>query len=326
MLRRLLLAAALVLTTAGCQDAPASDSTSTTDTATGGFWSAAPQTDAQRLEMLRRARNIDPCALLPNQKLREVGSVVSVDNTQPSTCKAIIGSAEPGKGTTLVSHVVAPPASMPWEDRDATIERVGDVTVSLLDDRKVMTDEQFREQGHHTCYAEARFPAAAEFWLDVQSPIGGDPCAVARSLVRTALTEWRIEPPHGTSPVTARSILTGLDPCAVAPTLGISVPAGEQQLHKCEFSFRGSNVVINYEYQDGDPAGPGEPAFTVGPRPVHQVAAAAGDSRVYSAPVGPPLRPAVTGQALPTRIPVVSAVGKRDAVEEVMRKLLPMLP
>ncbi|MEV0028257.1 hypothetical protein [Nocardia sp. NPDC050793] len=326
MLRRLLLVAALALTAAGCQDAPASNSASDTDPTTGGFWSTAPQTDAQRLEMLRRARNIDPCALLPNQKLREVGAVVSVDNTQPSTCKAIIGSAEPGKGTTLVWHVVAPPTSIPWEDRDATIERVGNVTVSLLDDRKVMTNEQVREQGHHTCYAEARFPATAEFWLDVQSPIGGDPCAVARSLVRTALTEWRIEPPHGTSPVTARSILTGHDPCAVAPGLGVTVPAGEQQLHKCAFTYHGNYVVINYEYHDGDPAGPGEPAFTVGPRPVHQVAAAAGDTRVYSAPVGPPLRPAVTGQALPTRIPVVSAVGKPDAVEEVMRRLLPMLP
>ncbi|WP_431953129.1 hypothetical protein [Nocardia lijiangensis] len=320
MLRRLLLVAALSLTAVGCQNAPAPDSA-----ATGGFWSTAPQTDGQRLEMLRRARNIDPCALLPNRKLGEFGAVVSVDNTQPSTCKAIVGSAEPGQGTTLLWHVVAPPTTIPWEDKDATIEQLGDVTVSLLDDRNLMTDAQIREQGNHTCYAEARFPATAEFWLDVHSPIGGEPCAVARSLVRTALAEWRIEPPHGTSPVTARSMLTGHDPCAVAPALGISVPAGEQQLHKCEVTHRGSTVVISYEYQDASPAGPGEPSFMVGPRPVHEVATA-GETRVYTAPVGPPLRPAVTGPALPNRIPIVSAVGKPDAAHDVLQRLLPMFP
>ncbi|MET9029579.1 hypothetical protein ABZW96_28755 [Nocardia sp. NPDC004168] len=119
-------------------------------------------------------------------------------------------------------------------------------------------------------------------------------------------------------------MLTGADPCAVLPRLGVTAEPAQQRVSSCTFSYHGDEIRLAYEYSAESLATAGSPAFTVGDRTVYRDAA--DELRFYNVAVGPPLASENRGSLGP-RLPAISLTGKADAaLEDVVRQLLTLFP
>ncbi|MFI9631478.1 hypothetical protein ACIHAX_02185 [Nocardia sp. NPDC051929] len=319
MYRRLALIAAVLLTAAACQDdGPAA----TPQTGDGSFWSTVPQTDDQRLEVLRRMRAMDTCALLPRAELAEVGQLRTVGTDGLNSCRAELDSSERYKGKS-VRWAMGGPAPEVKNDRGTT-ERLGDVTITLLADKDTLSAEQAGQLVQRSCSATARFPSFAAIGLWVDTPLGVEPCPIAKSLITTAVSEWKREPRQASAAETITTVLTGADPCAVLPRLGVTADPAQQRVSSCTFSYHGDEIRLAYEYSAESLATAGSPAFTVGDRTVYRDAA--DELRFYNVAVGPPLASENRGSLGP-RLPAISLTGKADAaLEDVVRQVLTLFP
>lgn len=319
MYRRLALIAAVLLTAAACQDdRPAAVS----QTGDGSFWSTVPQTDDQRLEVLRRMRAMDTCALLPRAELTEVGQVLSVGTDGLNSCKAELDSSERHKGKTVRWTMAGPAPEV--QNQRGTTERLGDVSVHVLADKDTLSAEQAGQLVQRSCSAMARFPSSAAIGLSVNTPLGVEPCPIAESLISTAVSEWKKEPRQGSAAETITTVLTGADPCAVLPKLGVGAEPAKQGVSSCTFVHRGDEIRLAYEYSAESLVTSGVPTFTVGNRTVYRDAQ--DELRFYNVAVGQPLE---TGNRNPLgpRLPAISLTGKDDAaLEEVVRQALALFP
>lgn len=324
MRRTLLAAAAVALAVSGCQSDPAEEAAPT-----GGFWGTAPANEEQRLEVLERARLIDPCALLTRDRLGELGEVREVTQNDISACHASVGPESLDERIEL-SWSVEVPGTASERAEEGEVIQVGDASVRLLSDADALGEESVASMTRLGCHAAAELPSGAEFVLDIRISRDQDACAVATELTESALTEWWQDPRPGTSPDGARTVLTGADPCAVTGKLGVTVPADEQTLSVCRFVYRDSEVIVTYEYEEESLATGDEAAFTVGERPVYALGPSGGGEfgniRSYSAVVGPALYPGVDpGTFSSPTVPSVRATGTEGVVEDVLRELLPTI-
>ncbi|MFI2320683.1 hypothetical protein [Nocardia beijingensis] len=319
MYRRLALIAAVLLTAAACQDdSPAA----VPQTGDGSFWSTVPRTGEQRLEVLRRMRAMDTCALLPRAELTEVGRVLSVGTDALNSCKAELDSSEHYKGKTVRWAMVGPAPEV--KNERGTTERLGDVTITLLADKDTLTAEQAGQLVQRTCSATARFPSFAAIRLSVDTPLGVEPCPIAKSLITTAVSEWKKGPQQGSAAETITTVLTGADPCAVLPRLAVTADPAEQRVSSCTFAYHGDEIRLVYEYSAEPLVTAGSPAFTVGDRTVYRDTA--NELRFYNVAVGPPLGSG-SRSLLGPQLPAISLTGKDDtALEEVARQVLTLFP
>jgi hypothetical protein len=81
------------------------------------YWLTEPANDADRLELLRRARHIDPCALLPHSVLKDIGTAVSIHHPGGTGCIATTAAAHPVTrarfGSLLLSAGTPAPPTVP---------------------------------------------------------------------------------------------------------------------------------------------------------------------------------------------------------------------
>ncbi|MFJ2664033.1 hypothetical protein ACIO14_06755 [Nocardia fluminea] len=314
MRQLILLAAAAVLTMVACGSEPAPDSLPE-----GGFWSTAAVSDQEKVAVLRKVRAIDVCALLPRVALGTLGTVRDVENVHPNQCRLSI--AVPGHLTgidaTWSTGVMF--EGEPSMDGPVDEESMGDVRVLYNDEPADSDDPQVRG----ACQAWARFVAGADLSFSVRAP--QDACASARALVRIALTEWREEPAQGSSPDSDRAVITGADPCAVAPLLGVRVPVADQGITTCKVRVDGHDAIVTFDYNEERSILDDTPAFTVGARQVYRFDTAQADMASLSAVVGPGLAPGPTDALLGRRVPTVSVTAHSTIAEKVMRETLPLV-
>ncbi|WP_280232589.1 hypothetical protein [Nocardia cyriacigeorgica] len=312
MFRRLTLIGALAACSVACQDEvpPVAAPTSTPAAASAQFWSTVPQTDDQRWEVLRRIRAIDPCALLPREVLSTHAAVrtVTSDGPLPTGCRAVLESGGPE------------PIEIEWAAQKGPLRggftetrRLGDIAVN------VDPPEPSTSSVPATCRFTAQFPAEVIVFFSVEAAAPADPCAIGDPLLDTVLTRWRTEPPHGTSPDTATTVLTGADPCAVLPALSVAPePAGDQLVQMCEFRHDGEEMVISYNY-DGTATLDEDEKTELDGRSVYR--SQHQDFHIYSAAVGERIAEGESYEG--DIVPVVSVTGKdEDMVERTMRELL----
>ncbi|MFI6568705.1 hypothetical protein [Nocardia fluminea] len=313
-MRQLILLAAAVLTMVACGSEPAPDSMPE-----GGFWSTAAVSDQEKVAVLRKVRAIDVCALLPRVALGTLGTVRDVENVHPNQCRLSI---------TVPGHLTGIDATWstgvmfegePSMDGPVDEESMGDVRVLYNDEPAGSDDPQVRG----ACQAWARFVAGADLSFSVRAP--QDACASARALVRIALTEWREEPAQGSSPDSDRAVITGADPCAVAPLLGVRVPVADQGITTCKVSVDGHDAIVTFDYNEERSILDDTPAFTVGARQVYRFDTAQADMASLSAVVGPGLAPGPTDALLGRRVPTVSVTAHSAIAEKVMREALPLV-
>ncbi|MEV6275074.1 hypothetical protein [Nocardia sp. NPDC051832] len=307
------LVAAVLLATVGCQREPAGPEFD-------GFWLTAPQTDQQRVELLRRARNIDPCALIPRAALGETGPVDTVFSAGPQTCEAKVGVSDTSLGR-LVRWWLSGPKSTPVTDKGVT-KQIDGVTVLLSNNLDADPEWQPNPRVATTCTVSARFPSTIGLALSVDMPAGTDPCVAGESLIRTALSEWKNEPQQGVSPDTSKTVLTGADPCAVVPRLGVSESVGDVHLEQCSFRFQGDDIRLDYEYESEDLV-TSDDSYTIGDRPIYRKAVQG--FLFYDAPVGPAVKGS-GGQYRSPLVPVIALSGTNQAaLDEVMRQTQALL-
>lgn len=97
------------------------------------------------------------------------------------------------------------------------------------------------------------------------------------------MAEWSREPVAGSSPETEPTVITGADPWAVLPLLGVATPARDQYLWACSFVYRGVEVHLG-DMHLSKGARPEQQIDTSGTRPVlHD---RLGDEAVYYADRG----------------------------------------
>ncbi|MFE3541571.1 peptidase [Nocardia sp. NPDC059177] len=279
------------------------------------FWSHVPQDQAQRDEVAQATRQVDVCAILPRSELGKLGKVQSV-TVGLDSCRAVLGSDEPGDGTTLTWHATLLP-SLGTGGKGVT-KQIGDVAVRLVPDRD--TGEP------RSCGATARFPAGAVFYLGLSTPPGTDPCAVADGLLPGMIDRWRQSPPQGTSPDTVPTVLLGADPCTVRGKLDGTVPGDEQRLTQCLFSYRGEKITVSYDYRVPEYLAANSTEEQIDGRTVHRSVSVYDSSiPIFTAAVGPELPAEST--AFGRRIPVVEVVARTDDVaRDVMARALTLFP
>ncbi|MBC7304963.1 MAG: hypothetical protein H5T78_28955 [Nocardia sp.] len=313
-MRHLVLLVTAVLTLVACGSEPAPDSLPR-----GGFWSTAPVSDQDKIAVLGKVRAIDVCALLPRAALGTLGSVRDVENVHPNQCRLNIAVEGHLTGIDATWSTGVMFEGEPSMDGPVDDESMGDVRVLFNDEPAASADPQVRG----ACQAWARFVAGADLSFSVRAP--QDACASAKALLRIALTEWRKEPAQGTSPDSDRAVITGADPCAVAPVLGVRVPAADQGVTTCKFSVDGRDAIVTYDYNEERTIIDDIPAFTVGSRQVYRFDTAQADLASLSAVVGPGLAPGPTDALLGRRVPTVSVTAHSAIAEKVMRETLPLV-
>ncbi len=313
-MRPLILLATAVLTLVACGREPTPDSPPQ-----GGFWSTAADSDEDELAVLRKVRAIDVCALLPRAALGTFGTVREVENVHPNQCRLNIAVAGHLTGIDATWSTGVMFEGEPSMDGPVDDQTMGDVRVLFNDEPAASDDPQVRG----ACQAWARFPAGADLSFSVRAP--QDACASAKALLRIALVEWRKEPAQGTSPDSDRAVITGADPCAVAPVLGVLVPAADQGVTTCTLSVDGRDAIVTYDYNEERSIIDDTPAFTVGSRQVYRFDTAQVDMASLSAVVGPGLAPGPTDALLGRRVPTVSVTADSTIAEKVMRETLPLV-
>ncbi|MFD3703944.1 hypothetical protein ACFWUP_12400 [Nocardia sp. NPDC058658] len=308
----LLITAALTLVACGSEPAPDS-------MPKGGFWSTAADSDQAKVTVLRKVRAIDVCALLPRAALGSLGTVRDVENVHPNQCRLNIAVDGHLTGIDATWSTGVMFEGEPSMDGPVDDESMGDVRVLFNDEPAASADPQVRG----ACQAWARFEAGADLSFSVRAP--QDACASAKTLLRIALTEWRKEPAQGTSPDSDRTVITGADPCAVAPALGVRVPVADQGVITCKVSVGGRDAIITYDYLEERSIVDNAPAFTVGSRQVYRFDTAQAEMASLSAVVGPGLAPGPTDALIGRRVPTVSVTADSAIAEKVMRETLPLV-
>lgn len=312
--RRVALLAAGAVLAAACQSSEAADSMPT-----GGFWSAAPNSDEQRLEVLRKVRAIDVCALLPRESLGEFGAVSEVENVSPEQCRAnMAADGHPGGIDATWTAGALFSGEYQLGDGPVTERALGDVRTLYAEEPS--TDPARRG----SCDAYAQFVAGAYLTMSVRAP--QDACGTAESLLRIALANWRAEPAQGSSPDSDRTVVSGADPCAAAPLIGIRVSPGDQNLSRCTLKIDGHDALVRFEYrQQQGLAGHNTPAFTVGERQIYRAESTMASIDTLTAAVGPALAPGTSDKLLGPRVPVVTVTADPAVAEQVMRETLATL-
>lgn len=321
MNRRMVLAAAVLLCCAACGDDEASESRQETappapviPAPPPEFWSQPATTEQQRATVAQATRQIDVCALIPRDTLSTLAEIHAV-TVGLDSCRAVLGSAAPGEGTTLTWHATLLPDLTPGR---GVSKNLGDVQIRLVPDRD--------DAMPRSCGATAHFPAGAAFYLGLTTPPGQDPCAVADGLLPGMIDRWRAAPPQGTSPDTVATVLLGADPCAVRAKLADTTPSDEQRLTQCLFGYRGEKITVGYEYRVPAYLAANSTEEHLDGRTVHR-SASVYDSRIpiYTAAVGPELPAEST--AFGRRIPIVEVVASTDDVaKDVMTRVLTLFP
>ncbi|MGW4633297.1 hypothetical protein [Nocardia sp. NPDC004415] len=311
--RRVALLAAAAVLAAACQSSEAADSMPT-----GGFWSAAPNSDEQRLDVLRKVRAIDVCALLPRESLGEFGAVSEVENVSPTQCRAnmAVDGHVGGIDATWTAGAIF---SGEYElgDRPVAERALGDVRTLYAEEPA--TDPTLRS----SCDAYALFVSGASLTMSVRAP--QDACATAESLLRVALVTWRAEPAQGSSPDSDRTVLSGADPCAAAPLIGVGVPVNQQDVARCTVPVDGHEALVSFDYRQEQSLLDDIPAFTAGSRQVYRFESAMASIDTLTAAVGPALAPGTSDKLLGPRVPVVTVTADPAVAEQVMRETLATL-
>ncbi len=324
LLRRCAVAAVVVIGLTACQeDVPTRPATPIeAASAMPVYWKTAPTTDDQRLEILRRVRAIDPCALVPRADLTKVGKLLTIETRGPSSCEATFDSTESGKGTSISWSIGVAPTGYGWTE--ATRQQVDGITVGVLDDlRGAPPREGLLDR---TCLATAAFANTVTLPVTVRTPLGTEPCPAAQTALARAMGGLATEPPQGTSPDTARTVLHGKDPCDVAKPLGATVSVLDSRVWSCQLTVGGATVDIDYEYEYQDLVVMDKTLFVVNGHTAYGAGQTGGDYVSYAAVVGPTL--SGPGSAiLGPRVPGVRAFGADPAtVEAALRATVTLFP
>lgn len=237
-MQRLWLAVALLVTVVACgAPKPAAP-----------YWSSEATTDAQVFEVLRQAGKVEACALIPRAELADLGTPGPDRLHQTAGCR--VNLQRPDGTGTLFLQVVAGVFDGAWGyvpegNRPVTI---GGASVVTVEDRATTRDGRVPD-GERWCRVDVKYPASAGYQLNLRLPAGSDsPCPAAERLARAAMDRWVEQPPHGTTPGLPRSILAGIDPCAVPKSLGAAIDAREQQLGACSFTLDGTHSGVIFDY------------------------------------------------------------------------------
>ncbi|MFE6862831.1 hypothetical protein [Nocardia sp. NPDC057668] len=322
MIRRLAAAALPLFLLAACAD-------DQSPTRPAGFWFTAPRNDEIRLEALDRARAVDPCALVPRAELAKIAPIRSVENDDRDSCEAELGSAEANKGIELDWAVVFATVQEGAKSAKTTI---AGTDVLLAGDKNNIPEDQFAKLVQRNCTATAQFPAGAALMLFVTTPLGTEPCDLGEKVLGTAIAEFLQEPARGTSPDTAATVLDATaDPCDVLPQLGVTVNAADRRMRTCDFTYKGDEISLRYEYEERDtiPGHDGPPLDLGGNYPVYRDVSGddPDDFHFYTAVIGPEINPATADPTFGPRVPTVSVTGKNDEVlTEVLRRTLTLFP
>ncbi|WP_225732488.1 MULTISPECIES: hypothetical protein [unclassified Nocardia] len=313
MVRLVVLVAALLATAVACGNGEAAQPTS----APVDFWDTAPQNDQQYWEVYKRARAIEPCALIPRAELAKLGTVRSVVVTGPESCAAQLDSVKLGGSVRAQWRALA--GTVEENGRVGTTKRIEDTTATVVADKDTRADKQI-PAGERACTVSAKFPAHAGVSLAVTVPGGVEPCPVAETLTRTAVLAWKQQLRQDDPYPTVHTVLNGADPCAVTAHLGVTVKPDRQQLYVCALPYGGTEYAVLYEYQAQRAIENGIP-IQIGDRTVFRHES---NGAVYfEAQVGPPFADGEDGP----QVPAVWVGGKDEqSLGQIMYQLLGMFP
>ncbi|WP_459545852.1 hypothetical protein [Nocardia sp. X0981] len=292
----------------------------------GGYRLTESATDTDRLELLRRARAVDPCALLPREVLAEFGTVLRVFNDAPSSCTATLDSDELRERTRFRLAFFVRDPGVPSHEEGAPVRMVDGAEVTTVRDLDRFGEEFADQLLERTCTVTAGFRSQMTFQLHNSNPLGTEPCPIGERIMDAALAAWKDEPPMGSSPDTALTVIDGVDPCAPAAALGVTVPADRQSMWSCEFDYHGDQISLNYRYLEENHT-PGPPTFTVGAHRAYRVDEPGDEFVQYHGRIGSAIENAAEVGYMGPALPTVTVMGKDAvAVEEVVRRVFSLTP
>ncbi|QIV79496.1 hypothetical protein [Mycolicibacterium frederiksbergense] len=282
-------------------------------TACSGPATSAPEA-ADRLAVIKELRGIDVCALYADAE--------SVDG-QPLTIKGF-GSAlnceatvEDPAGTvdaTIALNIgpSQPAAEEPSWIRNEVIDGVNVTIASSADQPDAPPRE---EMVAWSCELAASYPDNARLSVSVMADPDVDGCAVAETLMRTAIRTFEQRPSLGSSGQPS-AILSGADPCAPAERLrathAVDIAPDDVTVNSCMFTVDGGPPVdVSFSYQAPELVDVYPDQFSIGG---HRVA---GDqsSGVFDVVVGDVVQSA-RGPVLPL-VSVVEPTQNMDLIRQV---------
>lgn len=322
MLRRLVVVCLLLGCVAAC-DAGAS-LISRQSSPVSDYWLTEPTNDADRLELLRRARNIDPCALLPHSVLKDIGTVMSIHHPGGTGCTATVAVAGSDANSTFrIAALVSGDSGSPYSP-NATVTEIDGITVATQRDVDLVDGSREDHLTRRSCWMRAVLPSDLVFLLDTTTPAGTDPCAHGKEILWAVMSEWSREPALGSSPDTELTVVAGADPCAVLPLLGVTTPASNQYLWACNFVYRDVSMHLSYMHLT-EGARPEQQVDREGTHPIFHDRV--GDEVVYYAELGPPMANSDPTSVLGPVHPTLIVSGTDPAVvDDVLRRTISLFP
>ncbi|MBF6458815.1 hypothetical protein IU433_07130 [Nocardia puris] len=304
MVRRAVVLVALMVAVVACDDGVEQQPTS-----------AVPGADK-----LNRLRSTDICALLPESELAKLGPVAAVGTDWLYECEAAIGD-----------DLSDPDASVEWVVRaventemdQATNITIDGMSVTLLGDHDVLSEEELADRTFRMCSAYAQLPTGGSIDLTVELPPGTEPCPVAQSLVTVALSEWKRFPKLGDSPHTVRTVVTGADPCDVLTELPDARVGDNQWVDRCWFQLDGDSLYVEYGHST-DREFTNYKSLEIDGRRVYRTSDE--PNGTYKVRVGPTFDPVADGYEFES-VPAVSIAGaERETIEKVTAAVLTLFP
>lgn len=226
--------------------------TATALTACSGPATSAPES-TDRLSVIKELRGVDVCALYADADSVNGQPLTVQGFSSASNCDATIEDSAGQIDATIALNIG--PAQRVGEEpawiRKEVIDGV-DVTIASSADQPGMPPRD--QMVSWSCELAARYPDNARLTVTASADPDLDGCAVAETLMRTAIGAFEQRPQHESSGATS-TILSGADPCAPADRLrathAVDIAPEDVTVNSCMFTVDGGPPVdVSFSYQD----------------------------------------------------------------------------
>lgn len=212
-----------------------------------------PAETTDRLAVIAGLRAIDVCALYGATQTVDGRPLTVLGFGSPLNCEATVDDSDRPIDATIALNIgpAQPVGEEPSWVRHAVIDGV-DVSITSSDEQPDAPPRE--DMVASSCEFAASYPDNARLTVRVSADPDVDGCAIAQSLMNTAMSAYKQRPKIGTSGLPS-TVLSGADPCEPAERLRatrkVDISPADVTVNSCMFTVDDESAVdVSFSYKD----------------------------------------------------------------------------